>query len=173
MPLVREDWTQLTAEEAQILLGLYHDDNLDSDLLGNMHRARNACERFLEDQVVRQRVQEGMSPVIHASANAFPNVAIEAIEKISNVEYFGIGIATRLLSLARPDRIVSLNGGSTKQLKEAFPEAGALSTQNRYGLLLEALYRKPWYDVDEPSDPFERRLWSMRAALLDCFVYIP
>ena len=46
-------------------------------------------------------------------------------------------------------------------------------TQNRYGLLLEALYRKPWYDVDEPSDPFERRLWSMRAALLDCFVYIP
>ena len=35
------------------------------------------------------------------------------------------------------------------------------------------LYQELWFDSGRPNDEFERRLWSMRAALLDCFVYSP
>ena len=171
----KRDWSQLSQNEASILLGLYHDDRLDSGLLGDMQRARDACNRFLEDRTVRRRIGRVVDRVIRAHADTFPNVAIEAIEEIRKEKKggFGLGIATRLLALARPDRIVSLNGRSKEQLKKAFPEAKGLSTSNRYGQLLDALYRKGWYDVAKPSDAFERKLWSMRAALLDCFVYVP
>lgn len=169
----KRDWSQLSREEAQILLGLYHDDSLVSGLLGDMTRAKKACTVFSQSQIVRRRVKGAVSRVIHAPPNAFPDVVIEAIGIIKGERGFGMSVATRLLALARPDRIVSLNSRSKEQLKRAFPEAGGLSTPNRYGLLLEALYRKLWYGVDEPSNNFERKLWSMRAALLDCFVYLP
>ena len=110
---------------------------------------------------------------MRADASTFPNVATEAIKEVCKEDDIGLGIATRLLALARPDRVVSLNGRSREQLKQVFPEGSELKTPNRYRVMLKALYRKPWYKADEPSDAFERKLWTMGAALPDCFVYVP
>ncbi len=84
-------------------------------------------------------------------------------------------MATRLLVLARPDRIVSINGAANKPIKNFLPRVGRrdLAVAKNYGRLLDELYQQPWFDVDEPEDEIERTLWSMRAALLDSFVYSP
>ena len=131
-----------------------------------------------ENYEIRERIRLAVARVIDAPTSEFPSVAVEAIERIKKASKkggFNIGVATRILVLARPDRIISMNKGAKVQLKNIFPELRNydLDVPKNYGLLLERLYREPWFDVDEPGNEFERRLWSMRAALLDCFAYSP
>ena len=83
------------------------------------------------------------------------------------------GIATRLLALARPDRFVSVNDGSRKGLAKCFgPDTPtALGVPNNYRILLEKIYDRTWFREPAPQDEREQEICSMRAALLDCFVY--
>jgi len=37
--------------------------------------------------------------------------------------------------------------------------------------LLDRIYEQAWFKAPEPEDQYERTIWSMRAALLDAFVY--
>ena len=97
-----------------------------------------------------------------------------AVAGIRQLRGFGPGVSTRYLALARPDRLVSLNGPAPAGL-------GAFSglrdkpdyLARNYGLLLQALNARPWYNSEEPEDPLERQIWRCRAALVDAIVYIP
>ena len=182
-PIARKkSWSQLSRENAKILLGTYDDSRLDSALLGTMRGNGVAMNVFLEstpeNEEIRERIRVAVSRVIDARASEFPDVAVDAVKRIKKARKegrIGIGVATRILALARPDRIVSMNKGAKIQLKHIFPELSKrnLYVPENYGLLLERLYREPWFDVDEPGDELEGRWWSMRAALLDCFAYSP
>ena len=177
----RGDWTNLTQNEARKLLGTYADGDLDAGLLGSMKGAGTAKNIFLESSTeniaVRGRIRRSVATVIRAGSENFPEVAVEAIRNICKENHFGIAVATRILTLARPDRVVSLNGGSQSGLGQFYGQ-GELGLDKKiarnfdnYSQLLETIYQKQWYDTPRPTNPFERSLWSMRAALIDCFVY--
>ena len=84
----------------------------------------------------------------------------------------GYGTATLLLSLARPDRLLSLNGASEKGF-------GALSRMSHstldrpenYRELLQWLYDQPWYADGPAADEDLVPIWRFRATLVDAFVY--
>jgi hypothetical protein len=104
--------------------------------------------------------------------------ARQTFGEITRIPDFGPAIATRLIALVRPDRGISLNKGSIRGLsmwltgrsEPSLPvdEKGYLQLYLR---LLYWLYSQRWYQASEPRDPRERIIWSMRAALIDCFVY--
>ena len=173
----REDWSDLRPKEVQMLLGVYKDDDLEAGLLGNMDSAWIAKKVFREsspdNRRIRKTIKESVDKVAMARPNEFPDVAIEAFRNIEKENGFAIGVATRILTLARPDRIVSVNRAVKKRLRDVFPDLDALDGAKDYKRLLSKLYRQPWYNVEEPSDDTERTWWSMRAALIDCFVYSP
>ena len=171
MPIaIMDNWNALNENEVKQLLGRYSDgDFLDSGLLGSMRP--KAVNLFLEDMELRHRLNAAVNAVVNAHPNNFPDVAVTAVDGIAGEKYIGIGVAPRILALARPDRVVSLNGASRKGLAQIFPGIDRLDTSGDYGRFLDQLYAEPWFDSVEPNDVFERRLWSMRAALLDCFVY--
>ena len=180
---IMQNWDELVEpDEIMQLVGRYRDDDLDSGLLGNMHKitVRRFVQRFREDQDLRRRLKKAVSLVVNAHPNDFPNVAVAAAKKLAEQRNrdIGIGLATRLLALARPDRVVSLNGASWEGLAQIFPGIDRLdptgsrgSVLGHYGRFLGQLYEEPWFDSKKPGRAFEQRLWSMRAALLDCFVY--
>lgn len=176
MPIVNmENWDELGKPTARKLLGTYHDDYLISGLLGTMRGNGKAMKKFLYDNKdnieIRRDIQESVRSVITAHDVQFPYVAVQAIKEISEHPNISIGIATRFLSLARPDMIVSMNGGSKDRLKKLFPDVKKIDKPDGYGQLLDQLYHEPWFRTAEPSNEFEKKLWSMRAALIDCFVY--
>ena len=121
----------------------------------------------------RRRVQGAIDYVAKASDKEFPRAAIEAYESMVGIRDLSTATARRLLALARPDYVVSLNTGSREGLARYFnvalPQRNL--TSERYRYFLEVLYEKPWFDVVEPETQRERGIWSMRAALIDCFVY--
>ena len=177
-----DDWNGLDSDQIKQLVGRYRDDELDSGLLGNMFPAavRGFVQNFREDQNLRSRLKEAVNLVVNAHSNDFPNVAVKAARELVQEQNknIGVGVATRILALARPDRVVSLNGASWEGLAQIFPGIDRLNPKDYYpnvpedyGRFLGQLYEEPWFDSPEPNDECEKRLWSMRAALLDCFVY--
>lgn len=171
------DWASFTKQDARVLLG--YADRVDDGgygLLGSMRGAAKATNAFLEPSRanlrIRRIVQDTILPLAEVEAD-FPRAAAAAVETISKLERFNSGVATRLITLIRPDRAVSVNKGSGKGLAtlSGLP-VSTLGSPKNYRRLLEWVAEQPWFDVPEPDDSYEKVVWSMRAALIDSFVYL-
>lgn len=170
--LVRRDWSGLSYTDQARLLGLVRDDEEDWALLGDMRTARPVV---FGKQADRLDIESAVKDVLHADDADFPAVAIRAYQRIQRP---GIahGVATRLLAVARPDRVVSLNRGSVRRLAMySGLLGGTLNEADNYEKLLHFVYKKPWFQtpVTDLRSDLDKEIWSMRAALLDSFVYTP
>ena len=165
--IVKKDWSGLGEYDRKRLLGL---ENGHWALLGRMrYPAYNAV---FEQRETRTRIQAAINEVVNASDDQFPNVVIGAYTTIKHFPYIGPGVSTRLLALARPDRIVSLNNASKDRLaKYCDLSKSTLHTSRNYKKMLETIYSKGWFQKTLPENPHERSIWLMRAALIDSFVY--
>lgn len=171
----RRSWVDLDDQERAILLGLRDDVEGAWGLLGTLTRATEVKAVFGAPNKDRNRetlkcVREVVERVIKAPDRKFPDIAEKALKQIRDEGGFGFGVgtATRLLTLARPDRMVSVNSKSRVGLAETFGLAPSNLGKN-YGQLLENLYMAPWYDDRRGRG----KKWNMRAALVDSFVYDP
>lgn len=119
-------------------------------------------------------IQRILHEVADLDDSDFPDRAIDAYMKMHGFEGISTGIATRLLSLARPDRFVLVNNYSQARLalySDLSPTT--LRSESNYLKLLEFIYEQPWFQSGKPSDSFEASIWDMRVALLDCFFVYP
>lgn len=89
----------------------------------------------------------------------------------------GSGSATLVLTLARPDRLLSVKGSS--QSEGSSKGLAALSGNSPSTLgklancfkLLQWLYNQPWYADSPTADKDLSRIWRFRADLIDAFAY--
>ena len=106
--------------------------------------------------------------VAAANDREFPRLAFEAYENLWAVDGVGEGIASRLLTLARPDRFVLVNGASSECLAELFRlPPTTLGKPRNYRRLLESVYGQAWYREPSPTAAPEQALYRMRSALLE------
>lgn len=169
----KRDWGDLTERDAAILLGLRHAGE-DWGLLGNMALAGSAVQAFKRLPDVRRYIRDQLGFVLGAKNVGF--VAANVIGSISELPGFDPAIAKRLIALARPEAGVSVNNGSAPGLAELLgwkDNPLTLTSQKNYPKLLEWISQQPWYKSAEPVDQELRRIWKMRAALIDVFVYEP
>ena len=170
-------WIGLDDQERTIILGLRDGVEGTWGLLGTLIAAGTVKGVFhrsnkVENRRILGRVRNAVERVINATDDDFPDAAVIALEQICSEGGFGHGAATRLLALARPDRLVSVNSKSCVVLATAFDvKPTTLGEPKNYRLLLERLYAAPWYGDRPGRKRRERQLWNMRAALVDCFVY--
>ena len=100
------DWGELDQYDRQRLLGLTRSEGWA--LLGRMRQT--ALNTVFGAN--RETIQNIVLAVVNADDVTFPQLAFESYQALRNVDGVGPGIATRLLTLARPDRFVSLNKAS-------------------------------------------------------------
>ena len=167
---VNRDWKRISEDEKKALLGLRSTDNKWA-LLGRMRQS--AFKAIFLNKHNLNTVKDAVCDVAGADDGDFPGAAIDAYKRIIRVNQVAHGTATRLLALARPDYIVSFNNESRSGLEEylGLSLSGEPLPPERYRVLLESLYKKPWFSVPCPKNSCEGSIWSMRAALIDCFVY--
>jgi hypothetical protein len=127
------------------------------------------------DRRALRSLRAALDPVLAAdTADRAIDAACTALTAMTDVDRIGSGVATRLLALARPDVCVSVNDGSRSGLADLTGlSRTTLGTPANYRKLLTWMFERPWCSVGQPSDPWEASIWSMRAALIDCFVYTP
>ena len=166
--LTRKDFANLDDDDQRRVLGLARGGGWG--LLGRMRN--NSANAVFKHNA--QDIQEILREVAEAKDDAFPDLAFDAYKRMRNFGGIGEGIATRLLSLARPDRFVSVNDGSRDDLAQySGLNPGTLGTMGNYRTLLKFIYKQRWFRAPEPDNQLEASIWGMRAALLDCFVYRP
>jgi len=120
-PIFKQDWRSLSITEARILLGLIDSDGADYGHLGSMQRAGVAKNVFLDASPrnlrTRSSIQEAINSFLLAPLNdSLPLMARRAHEMITSRDGFSAGVATRLLTLARPEVLVSVNNESVEGL---------------------------------------------------------
>ena len=159
-------WDELDQYDRLRLLGLTPGE--DWALFGRMRRA--ALNTVFGADL--EAIQDIVLGVIVAADNAFPHLAFDSYRALRDIDGVGPGIATRLLTLARPDRFVSVNNASTAGLAASFGLApSTLGSPSNYARLLTAIYDQDWYRKPAPGNARERAISRIRAALLDSFVY--
>ena len=176
----RRNWRYLSMRDSNVLLGRDGDEGVWG-LLGTMtgagrvKRVFNPSRNGDRDVIqIRVRIRAQLEHVLEAHDDNVVARAREAVRNIMEIDGFGHGAATRLLSLARPDRLVSVNNESQRRIREYFGRtldiADGERFADRYAEFLRWLHSRAWFN-QEPSTGFEREIWNCRAALLDAYFY--
>ena len=168
------DWSALTKRECYILRGFDREEGTWG-LLGSLGGAGRVASVFNRDRMpevgpVRTRIRRQVEQVLKTPSNEMAHAAHRAVQAIRTIDGFGVAAATRLLTLARPDCLVSVNGASAAGLGMLSGLPGDGLADN-YAELLNWVYEQPWFNAPQPDDSLERTIWNCRAALLDAFVY--
>ena len=94
---------------------------------------------------------------------------IRSVESLCELRGVGLAVATRLLTVKRPDIFVSVNDASRRRIAAVF--GWSPITPDSYLELLHEIWSLPWQLTSPPNDALERRVWNYRVALLDAVLY--
>ena len=168
--LGEERWSELDVDSQKRLKGSYRRKDLKWwGLTGTMGRKNWPAVRQNE-----RKIRTSLNAVRQAHEDDFPDIAVDAMRALLDIDNVGYGTATLLLTLARPDRLLSLNTRSQKgygALSRMSPST--LGEPEHYRRLLRWLYQQRWYKDGPPTNAALVRIWRFRAALVDAFVCEP
>ena len=86
----------------------------------------------------------------------------------------GLGTATRLLAMKRPDYFVCLDAANRRRLFDDFAINVALHDYEGYwDKIVERLKLATWWNARRPREATAGRVWDGRAAMLDAIYYAP
>lgn len=85
----------------------------------------------------------------------------------------GLGTATRLLAMKRPDVFLCVDAQNLKKLAQdvGIKSRNQLGYERYWDEVVERIMQSPWWQSPEPSSPLERDAWNARAAMLDAIFY--
>ena len=162
-------WSDLDRDsQTQLKGGAPRTDSSWWGLMGRMDRRHWPAVLHHET-----KIRSLLDRVVRANDSEFPDIAVSAMRELKGIEYVSYGTATLLLTLARPDRLLSLNSASKKGLSElSRKRPSTLGEPANYCKLLRWLYDQPWYAGPPPSEEDLVPVWDFRAALVDAFVKV-
>ena len=103
---------------------------------------------------------------------AVTRIRFDAFTAHYNWERAGVGTASRLLAMKRPDLFMCIDSKNRPQIARAFSvSASSLQTFDGYWDLMQMIWKCPWWRAPQPRNALERRLWEARVALLDSIYY--
>lgn len=97
----------------------------------------------------------------------------ECQKEFSQVKGVGIGSATRLLAMKRPDYFICLNSKNKEALCSAFDISKNIKLSNYWKVIIERIVDCVWWSSEQPTNDKELAVWKGRAAFLDSLYYDP
>ncbi|CUR69134.1 phospholipase D family protein [Pseudomonas aeruginosa] len=87
----------------------------------------------------------------------------------------GVGTATRLLGMKRPDQFLCVDSANKRKLAEDIGIKGAskLDYDRYWDEVVERIMDAPWWKSSPPKSKNDLRAWKARAAMLDAIFYEP
>ena len=135
-------------------------------LIGRMRVARTACQ-LVNDQPARLGRPLDRLPL---TGKVDRNLLVGILKSLTGIDGVKLGIASRLLTVKRPDLFVSVNNGSKPRLRQLLG-GRRVATMQDYLDVLDLVWATRWHRAPRPADRDEATLWRRRAALLDAALY--
>lgn len=148
-----------------VLMGL---PSASTGLIGNLSAAAGA-KQYMRDtpEVIGRQLDR-----IPLNGLITIDLARSVVTELMSIKHVKLSVATRLLTVKRPDVFVSVNRGSNPQLAQIL-NCQELSSAEDYLRLLGELWELEWYRCKRPTDLHQARVWDRRMALLDSILYCP
>lgn len=171
--LVHKSFSEMDLGIRKTIAGLPNDWNEQWGWFGSMsgagyyHQAVNKNSSHISDaldSIPLQGIvsQADYSAYIDEFVKAFPNGRD------------GVGLASRLLALKRPDQFVCLDSRNKKQLCKDFGIKQAGLDYDRYwDDVVCRIMDSAWWNSPKPKKKVAREVWMGRAAMLDAIFYQP
>jgi HKD family nuclease len=83
----------------------------------------------------------------------------------------GVGTATRLLAMKRPDVFVCLDSKNRRRLFKDFGIRGGVDYSGYWDSIIKKVMGSPWWNAPTPQPGLEQEVWKARTAFLDCVYY--
>ena len=83
----------------------------------------------------------------------------------------GVAIASRLLTMKRPDYFVCLDKQNRPRLCDEFGISKTVSFNDYWDEIIERILNSVWWSSEKPLDKTEAHAWSGRTAMLDAVFY--
>lgn len=83
----------------------------------------------------------------------------------------GIGTASRLLTMKRPDYFLCLDARNKDRLTREFGIKKSIGYEDYWDSIIERIQDAPWWNAPPPAPGIEREVWESRAAFLDALYY--
>ncbi len=132
---------------------------------GYYHRAVNENNKNLSQALEEIPLRGGVTRA------EYDGYIAEFIKAFPNGGH-GIGIASRLLALKRPDQFVCLDSKNRRGLCDDFGITKTGMTYDRYWAeIIERILDAPWWNSERPGKPEESAVWDGRSAMLDAIFY--
>ncbi|MCW1985387.1 UNVERIFIED_ORG: HKD family nuclease [Sphingomonas sp. R1F5B] len=114
-------------------------------------------------------------PVTRKDFLAYVKMFVSAFKGVDGRDIgHGLGTATRLLSMKRPDTFVCLNGPNGEKLFEEFGiKLHNKDYQGYWDQIIVRIQLSEWWNAQAPKGALERQIWNGRTALIDLFFYDP
>lgn len=149
--------------QRRLLMGLPRDS---TGLIGSMGAARHA-----KSLVKRQPAEIGRYVDQIPLEGPVPIELVDSVMRgMTSLHGVKLGVATRLLTVKRPDLFVSVNNGSNPQLATLLSRR-QVTTVPHYIDLLQVVWQLEWHKAPAPAGEDQRKAWRRRAALLDSILY--
>lgn len=167
--LKRKDWEQMCG---RVLAGNYGPYKPFGTMQGNgtfcgvMVNSKDPEKR---DRILKVLRRFQKLDVSNLSAEQKAEEVCKYLTELETIEPLKIAIATRLLTLTRPDLAFSYNGSSSKNLHLIGGIITDARTEENYKKLLIKFYSTEWYQSQEPKKGDS--IWKNRMALIDLLVY--
>jgi hypothetical protein len=156
-------FAKMPEAQRRLLMGLPGDS---TGLIGSMGAARHA-KKLVKSEPGKIGVYLDQVPLKGPVKIELVNKVMRGMTSLHGVK---LGVATRLLTVKRPDLFVSVNNGSNPQLATLLRRR-QVKTVPHYLDLLQAVWQLEWHKAPPPTDAHQRKTWSRRAALLDSIFY--
>ena len=168
------NFLSIDSEVRKLISGLFNNARASQELDYGLFGSTNSNGNFHE------KINDG-NPRIAQAIDLIP--LIGSVSKHDFLEYNRIfqqagyknpiGVATRLLTMKRPDLFFCFNGANKEKICAELGLPKNLNAERYWDEILLRIYDTAWFNSSRPQDKIEQKAWDGRVALIDCIYYEP
>ena len=168
------NFLSIDSEVRKLISGLFNNARASQELDYGLFGSTNSNGNFHE------KINDG-NPRIAQAIDLIPPIG--AVSKHDFLEYNRIfqqagyknpiGVATRLLTMKRPDLFFCFNGANKEKICAELGLPKNLNAERYWDEILLRIYDTAWFNSSRPQDKIEQKAWDGRVALIDCIYYEP
>ena len=168
------NFLSIDSEVRKLISGLFNNARASQELDYGLFGSTNSNGNFHE------KINDG-NPRIAQAIDLIPPIG--AVSKHDFLEYNRIfqqagyknpiGVATRLLTMKRPDLFFCFNGANKEKICAELGLPKNLDAERYWDEILLRIYDTAWFNSSRPQDTIEQKAWDGRVALIDCIYYEP
>lgn len=172
---LRGNLSSMSREERRGVAGFAREDDVHWGWFGSMRGAGTFKNRVNENDPNLSRALDGIPLSGEVTREHYTGFVDAYVKAFAEGQQHGLGTATRLLAMKRPDYFVCVDQANKRGLCKAFGISLLMSHdfERYWDSVIERILISQWWNSPRPKEAQAVKVWEGRSAFLDSCYYVP